>query len=141
VPQPLSYFCLQNWSLKPAFWSNQCMLMIIDHFGRLYLLVLPKIRYCAKIISSFNRYLILVPSLEQHKTPNNACTRSPTKSVGAVVVGLQLRCVRTPFGQSSSFRGFKFFLLSSRIQTRPPASNASCGLTQHVLHVQISRNC
>jgi hypothetical protein len=81
----------------------------------------------------------------EQKTPNTACTRSPEKSGGAtlapyvvclanhagVVVGLQLRCVRTLFGQSGSLRGLKripskrHFLVPPTIA--PQGHNATVG--------------
>jgi len=36
------------------------------------------------------------------------------------------------------FSGFEFFLIPNIVQTRPPASNAHCGLQQHLLHAKPS---
>jgi hypothetical protein len=49
------------------------------------------------------------PNTAAHPIPGNPGVERPGPAyAGTGVMGLQLRCVRTPFGQSNSLRGLKW---------------------------------
>ena len=98
-----------------------------------HLLLLLYIQYLVTVLGLMILFNYRVVSYYIHSPPNNGCTplRHALSGSQGGLVGLLLRSVRTPFGQSGSLRGLKLVPSKWRYlvpgerrdgtQSRPPA--------------------